>query len=187
MAPYATSDDEDGERTSLLWGHHHVERQWAKARTLREQHRKTRREHLIYVAAVTWVCTLALFVLAPPLGLTEAVVAERREGHRWSEALRSSLSLVALSTKEHLKEVHAVSWNLVNKDSFLSASWDGQVKHWSPASPQSLATWRLPAQGSVYSVAWSPRWASTFATGSQDKMLKVSCSVYCNRSWCRDH
>ena len=93
----------------------------------------------------------------------------------WDLSLPGTRPLIAF--KEHLKEVHAVSWNLVNKDSFLSASWDGQVKHWSPASPQSLATWRLPAQGSVYSVAWSPRWASTFATGSQDKMLKVSCSV----------
>ena len=30
--------------------------------------------------------------------------------------------------KEHQKEVYAVCWNLVTKDSFVSSSWDGTIK-----------------------------------------------------------
>jgi peroxin-7 len=30
--------------------------------------------------------------------------------------------------KEHNREVYAVHWNLVSKDTFASSSWDGTVK-----------------------------------------------------------
>lgn len=30
--------------------------------------------------------------------------------------------------KEHNREVYAVSWNLVSKDTFASSSWDGTIK-----------------------------------------------------------
>ena len=30
--------------------------------------------------------------------------------------------------KEHSREVYAVSWNMVSKDSFVSSSWDGTIK-----------------------------------------------------------
>eukprot|EP00802_Teleaulax_amphioxeia_P020453 Tamp_20738.p1 GENE.Tamp_20738~~Tamp_20738.p1 ORF type:complete len:359 (-),score=46.49 Tamp_20738:104-1075(-) len=89
----------------------------------------------------------------------------------WDLSLQVNRPFVAF--KEHQKEVHAVSWNPVDKHSFLSASWDSTIKLWSPASMQSMSTWRVPKQGSVYSVAWSPRWSAVFASGSQDKLVKV--------------
>lgn len=30
--------------------------------------------------------------------------------------------------KEHSKEVYATSWNLINKDTFATSSWDGTIK-----------------------------------------------------------
>lgn len=30
--------------------------------------------------------------------------------------------------KEHNREVYAVHWNLVSKDTFASSSWDGTIK-----------------------------------------------------------
>lgn len=32
------------------------------------------------------------------------------------------------SWKEHMREVFAVHWNLVSKDTFCSSSWDGTVR-----------------------------------------------------------
>ena len=32
------------------------------------------------------------------------------------------------SWQEHNREVYAVSWNLVSKDTFVSSSWDGTIK-----------------------------------------------------------
>lgn len=32
------------------------------------------------------------------------------------------------SWQEHNREVYAVSWNLVSKDTFASSSWDGTIK-----------------------------------------------------------
>lgn len=29
---------------------------------------------------------------------------------------------------EHMREVYAVHWNLVTKDTFVSGSWDGTLK-----------------------------------------------------------
>jgi len=89
----------------------------------------------------------------------------------WDLSLQVNRPFVAF--REHTKEVHGLSWNLVDKHSFLSASWDSTVKLWSPASMKSMSTWRVPQQGSVYSVAWSPRWSAVFATGSQDRLVKV--------------
>ena len=34
------------------------------------------------------------------------------------------------SWQEHAREVFAVHWNLVGKDTFLSSSWDGTVRQW---------------------------------------------------------
>lgn len=33
-----------------------------------------------------------------------------------------------MSWQEHNREVYAVSWNLVSKDTFASSSWDGTIK-----------------------------------------------------------
>ncbi|CCD26996.1 Pex7p NDAI_0J01040 [Naumovozyma dairenensis CBS 421] len=42
--------------------------------------------------------------------------------------------------KEHKKEVLSCNWNLINKNLFLSSSWDGDVKVWSTARQASLIT-----------------------------------------------
>ncbi|KAI8400795.1 PEX7 [Nakaseomyces glabratus] len=41
---------------------------------------------------------------------------------------------------EHSKEVYSCNWNLVSKSNFVSSSWDGQVKIWSPNRKASLIT-----------------------------------------------
>lgn len=38
---------------------------------------------------------------------------------------------------EHEKEVFSCNWNLINKQLFVSSSWDGTVKVWSPTRPKS--------------------------------------------------
>lgn len=42
--------------------------------------------------------------------------------------------------REHEREVFSCNWNLVNKSTFVSSSWDGTVKIWSPLRPNSLTT-----------------------------------------------
>jgi peroxin-7 len=39
------------------------------------------------------------------------------------------------SWQEHNREVYAVSWNLVSKDTFCSSSWDGTIKVVCASSP----------------------------------------------------
>lgn len=41
---------------------------------------------------------------------------------------------------EHQKEVFSCNWNLLAKNTFVSSSWDGSVKIWSPARKESLST-----------------------------------------------
>ncbi|CAR27756.1 hypothetical protein ZYGR_0N02420 [Zygosaccharomyces rouxii] len=41
---------------------------------------------------------------------------------------------------EHQKEVFSCNWNLVGKQNFVSSSWDGAVKIWSPQRKESLLT-----------------------------------------------
>lgn len=45
-----------------------------------------------------------------------------------------------MNWKEHTREVFSVNWNLVDKTNFISASWDGSMKVWSPQRPDSLLT-----------------------------------------------
>lgn len=48
-----------------------------------------------------------------------------------------------MNWKEHTREVFAVNWNLVDKTNFVSASWDGSIKVWSPQRQDSLLTLNL--------------------------------------------
>ncbi|CDK25477.1 unnamed protein product [Kuraishia capsulata CBS 1993] len=45
-----------------------------------------------------------------------------------------------MNFKAHQREVFSVNWNLVEKHSFCSASWDGTVRVWSPMNSDPLLT-----------------------------------------------
>ncbi|KAF3219320.1 peroxisomal targeting signal 2 receptor [Orbilia oligospora] len=75
------------------------------------------------------------------------------------------------SWQEHKREVFSVHWNLVDKTTFASSSWDGTVKIWSPTSPTSLST--LPTNSCTYSTAWSPHSATLLSAVSSDSHLRV--------------
>ncbi|KAK6465374.1 WD40-repeat-containing domain protein [Scheffersomyces coipomensis] len=45
-----------------------------------------------------------------------------------------------MNWKEHSREVFSINWNLVDKSNFISTSWDGTIKLWSPQRQQSLLT-----------------------------------------------
>ncbi|KUJ17173.1 WD40 repeat-like protein [Mollisia scopiformis] len=73
--------------------------------------------------------------------------------------------------QEHNREVYAVAYNLVTKDSFVSSSWDGTVKVWSPIRSQSMLT--LPTHSCTYSAAFAPRSASIVSCVSSDSHLRI--------------
>lgn len=76
------------------------------------------------------------------------------------------------SFHEHQQEVSGVNWNLVAKDSFVSASWDGTLKVWRPEVPRSLLTLAEHA-GPVYNAVWNTQNASLVASCSGDRSIKV--------------
>ncbi|KAL6715097.1 peroxisomal targeting signal 2 receptor [Lecanora helva] len=75
------------------------------------------------------------------------------------------------SWKEHNREVFAVHWNLVAKDTFCSSSWDGTIKVWNPTRSQSLLT--IPTHSCTYSVAFSPHSPSILTSVSSDSHLRI--------------
>jgi len=84
----------------------------------------------------------------------------------------SSESYPLQSYEEHAKEVQSVDWNLVDKKTFVSGSWDECVKLWSPAHAQSISTWKEHGRG-VYCVSWCPVRPQVFASASGDHTLKI--------------
>jgi peroxin-7 len=75
------------------------------------------------------------------------------------------------SWQEHAREVFAVHWNLVAKDTFLSSSWDGTIKIWNPQSSSSLVT--LPTHSCTYSAEFSPHSPSILSSVSSDSHLRI--------------
>ncbi|KAL8662523.1 MAG: hypothetical protein Q9202_004668 [Teloschistes flavicans] len=75
------------------------------------------------------------------------------------------------SWQEHKREVFAVHWNLVAKDTFCSSSWDGTIKIWSPQRSDSLLT--LPTHSCTYSAAFSPHSPSVLSSVSSDSHLRI--------------
>ncbi|RKP08501.1 WD40-repeat-containing domain protein [Thamnocephalis sphaerospora] len=73
---------------------------------------------------------------------------------------------------EHTREVYSVNWNLIRKDTFLTASWDLTVKWWTPERPQSLATF-AGHQHCVYEASWSPHEPDLFASACGDRIIRL--------------
>ncbi|KAH6673331.1 peroxin 7 [Halenospora varia] len=73
--------------------------------------------------------------------------------------------------KEHRREVYAVHYNLITKDTFVTSSWDGTVKVWNPNRPTSLLT--LPTHSCTYSTAFSPHSPSVISSVSSDSHLRI--------------
>ncbi|THV44769.1 hypothetical protein BGAL_0582g00050 [Botrytis galanthina] len=72
---------------------------------------------------------------------------------------------------EHGREVFAVHWNLVSKDTFVSSSWDGTIKLWNPNRTSSVLT--LPTHSCTYSAAFSPHSPSIISSVSSDSHLRI--------------
>ncbi|CAN8102928.1 unnamed protein product [Discula destructiva] len=72
---------------------------------------------------------------------------------------------------EHKRETFSVFWNQTAKDTFVSSSWDGTVKIWSPTRTESLRT--LPIGSCTYSVAFSPHNPSLLSAVSSDSRLRI--------------
>ncbi|KAL1879368.1 hypothetical protein VTK73DRAFT_7099 [Phialemonium thermophilum] len=72
---------------------------------------------------------------------------------------------------EHKRETFCVYWNPITKDNFLSSSWDGTVKIWSPTRHASLRT--LPIGSCTYSAAFSPTNPSIISAVSSDSHIRV--------------
>ena len=75
------------------------------------------------------------------------------------------------SWSEHGREVFAVHWNLVNKDTFLSSSWDGTIRIWNPSAPRSVAT--IPTGSCTYSAQFSPHSPSVLSAVTADSHVRV--------------
>lgn len=73
--------------------------------------------------------------------------------------------------REHTREVFSLSWNLVDKTTFASSSWDGSVKIWAPAAPASLRT--IAIGSCTYSVAFQPSSPTVLSAVSSDGFMRV--------------
>eukprot|EP01104_Vermistella_antarctica_P004474 TRINITY_DN14918_c0_g1_i1.p1 TRINITY_DN14918_c0_g1~~TRINITY_DN14918_c0_g1_i1.p1 ORF type:complete len:311 (+),score=48.49 TRINITY_DN14918_c0_g1_i1:157-1089(+) len=113
-------------------------------------------------------------------GLYDCAWSEANENHLVAGSGDGSIKLWDVfgtnrplqSFEEHTQEVHSVDWNLVYKDTFLSGSWDCDIKLWSPERRTSVGTYREHSK-CVYSVAWSPLLPDVFASAAGDGTLKI--------------
>ncbi|KJZ79895.1 hypothetical protein HIM_00609 [Hirsutella minnesotensis 3608] len=72
---------------------------------------------------------------------------------------------------EHKRETFSVCWNPVTKDTFLSSSWDGTVKIWSPTRNHSIKT--LPIGNCTYSTSFCPSNPALVSAVSSDSHLRI--------------
>nr|CCA21678.1 peroxisomal targeting signal 2 receptor putative [Albugo laibachii Nc14] len=86
--------------------------------------------------------------------------------------LKTQDSYPILMYKEHTKDIVRVQWNLVAKDSFLSASWDPSVKLWTPERTQSIQTYREHTRA-VYDCSWNAHNSALFASCGSDGDIKL--------------
>ncbi|KAK3954608.1 WD40-repeat-containing domain protein [Pseudoneurospora amorphoporcata] len=72
---------------------------------------------------------------------------------------------------EHKRETFSVCWNPVTKDSFISSSWDGTIKLWSPTRNESIKT--LPIGCCTYSTSYCPSNPALISSVSADSSLRI--------------
>ncbi|KAK7204038.1 WD40-repeat-containing domain protein [Myxozyma melibiosi] len=79
------------------------------------------------------------------------------------------------SWREHSREVFSANWNLVDKSTFCTSSWDGLIKIWSPVRPTSLSTLQPPGGqlSCTYAASYSPYNATMLASCSSDSFLRL--------------
>ncbi|KAH9105880.1 hypothetical protein LEN26_007759 [Aphanomyces euteiches] len=76
------------------------------------------------------------------------------------------------SYTEHTAEIGGVNWNLVERQTFCSASWDQTIKIWHPHRVQSLQTLHGHT-GPVYNAVWSTRDTNMVASCSGDGSVRL--------------
>ncbi|GAM89504.1 hypothetical protein ANO11243_075430 [Dothideomycetidae sp. 11243] len=111
--------------------------------------------------------------------LFDAAWSESHENHVLTAGGDGSIRLFDLGLdnfpiahwNEHAREVFSVHWNLVSKDRFLSSSWDGSVRIWSPERKESLLS--LPVHSCVYSAAFSPHHPAVVSAVARDSHLRL--------------
>ncbi|KAM4056846.1 peroxisomal targeting signal 2 receptor [Hirsutella rhossiliensis] len=72
---------------------------------------------------------------------------------------------------EHKRETFSVCWSPITKDTFVSSSWDGTVKIWSPTRNHSITT--LPIGNCTYSVSFCPSNPALISAASSDSHLRI--------------
>ncbi|KAK3307040.1 WD40-repeat-containing domain protein [Chaetomium strumarium] len=72
---------------------------------------------------------------------------------------------------EHKREAFSVCWNPIAKDLFISSSWDGTIKVWSPSRPTSIKT--LPVGSCTYSACFSPTNPGIISSVSSDSHIRI--------------
>ncbi|ODV89157.1 hypothetical protein CANCADRAFT_3791 [Tortispora caseinolytica NRRL Y-17796] len=80
------------------------------------------------------------------------------------------------SWKEHTREVFSVNWNMVDKTTFCSSSWDGSIKIWAPNRPQSLRTLLPPSPitpSCTYQALYSPHDPTLLASVDSSGHLRL--------------
>ncbi|OLN88314.1 Peroxisomal targeting signal 2 receptor [Colletotrichum chlorophyti] len=72
---------------------------------------------------------------------------------------------------EHKRETFSVNWSPVTKDTFVSSSWDGTIKVWSPTRDHSLRT--LPVGNCTYSASFQPSNPHIISAVSSDSQIRI--------------
>ncbi|RHY59350.1 hypothetical protein DYB38_000525 [Aphanomyces astaci] len=100
------------------------------------------------------------------------LVAACANGHLKLFDVTTSDNFPIQSFAEHTNEVSGVNWGLVDRTSFVSASWDHTIKLWHPQHPASMQTLRGHT-GPVYNAVWSAVEASHVASCSGDGSVRL--------------
>lgn len=89
--------------------------------------------------------------------------------HLWDVNLREH---PVRAWHEHSREVFGLDWNNLNKQLFLTSSWDASVRVWHPEQPASIAAFTAHG-GCVYAAKWSPHTPTLFATACGDGFVRL--------------